>query len=114
MATAAKHFAEVTLPFGDAETVFRMDYKHAAGWERENDRSLMAAFDAMVRTRTGSLGDVSAILHMGLVGAGMTPSKATVKIERWVEQRPLAENLPTAMAVLEAFLLGNDEYQGGE
>ncbi len=107
MATAQKHFAEITIPFGDGEQTFRLDYKLASAWEKENG-SLMANFRYMLSSKSLTLSDARSIIHMGLVGAGQTPSAATAVVTKWVEDRPLGESLPTVLAILEAFLFGAD------
>jgi len=112
MATAQKHFAEITIPFGDGEQTFRLDYHLAKDWEKRNDRSLMATFDAMLKSRNATLDDTRSLIHMGLVGAGMDPKEATAVVTTWVENRPIGETLPTALAVLEAFLFGADTAEG--
>lgn len=107
MTTAQKHFAEVTLPFGDGEQTFRLDWKLASAWEKENG-SLMANFRYMLSTKSLTLSDARSIIHMGLVGAGQAPAAATIMVQKWVEDRPLGESLPTVLAILEAFLFGAD------
>lgn len=105
---------EVTLPFGDESYKFRLDFKAVSGWEEQHGRSMFATFNEMVHTRTARLSDVRSILHIGLVGGGMIPTDATAMVKRFVEDRPLSETHPTALAVLEAFLFGNDEYRAGK
>ena len=55
--------------------------------------------------------DVRGVLHMGLIGAGMDAPLAFSIIKRFVVDRPIVESHPVALAVLEAFLFGNDAYR---
>lgn len=103
--------SEVILPFGDGEYKFELEWKSVTTWERQHDRSMMATFRHMVESRSASLEDTRTFLHMGLVGGGMTPVNATGLVSRFVERRPLGESFPIALAVLEAFLFGNEAYR---
>lgn len=109
-----KHFAHLVLPFGDNEYPFCLDFDAVNEWEKQNDRSLMETFNVMVRNRTALAADVRIFLLMALIGGGMTPIEATGKVKVYVENRPLAESQPTALAVIEAFLFGNDAYRGAK
>ena len=50
--------------------------------------------------------DIRETLFQGLLGGGMEPKKANKLIEKWVDQRPLLENIQPACMVLEARLGG--------
>lgn len=104
-------FSHVVLPFGDGDYPFCLGWHSATEWEKQNDRSLMGTFNNMVGTRSAELKDIRSILHAALIGGGMTPVDATNKVRLYVEQRPVSETQTTALAVLEAFLFGNDEYR---
>ncbi|NTA79621.1 gene transfer agent family protein [Agrobacterium tumefaciens] len=104
-----KSLGEVTLPFGDGEYKFNLTWDLACSWERDNDRSLFATFSHMVQARAAMLTDIRSILHLGLVGGGMTPVEATNKVKTWVENRPIAESMPIVLTVVEALLFGTDK-----
>lgn len=107
-------FSHVVLPFGDNDYPFQLDWRSASEWEKQNDRSIMVMFNHMVSTRSADLKDIRSVLHAALVGGGMTPEEATNKVRAYVEQRPAYETQPTALAVLEAFLFGNDAYRASK
>lgn len=50
--------------------------------------------------------DLRETIRLGLIGGGMTPAAALVKVRRYVEDRPLMESVPVARAVLLAALMG--------
>ncbi|MBB3944761.1 hypothetical protein GGQ73_000686 [Rhizobium skierniewicense] len=107
--TPPKSLGEVTLPFGDGEYTFNLTWELACSWERDNGRSLFSTFNQMVQARAAMLIDIRSILHLGLVGGGMTPIEATSKVKTWVENRPIAESMPTVLTVVESFLFGTDK-----
>ncbi|WJR67655.1 gene transfer agent family protein [Neorhizobium sp. CSC1952] len=107
-----KHYAEIVLPFGDGDYKFCLTFQDVADWEERNERrSLFATFNDMVCNRAGLLSDVRSIVHMGLIGGGMSPNDATAMVRTYVERRPISETLPLAVAIMEAAFLGNDEYR---
>lgn len=53
--------------------------------------------------------DVRETIRLGLIGAGMEPRKATKLVRTWVDERPLAENVIVAEAIVAAALYGAPE-----
>lgn len=60
------------------------------------------------RLRNGdySAKDVSETIRLGLVGGGFSPDLARTLVKRFVDERPLAENVPLAAAIVGARLYG--------
>jgi Phage tail tube protein, GTA-gp10 len=50
--------------------------------------------------------DLRETLRLGLIGGGELPDKALVLVQRYVDDRPWAESLQPAMAVLFAAMIG--------
>lgn len=76
--------------------------------------SLMAA---LMTSGVGNwrVDDVREPILQGLIGAGMEPGPATRLVRGWVEERPLAESIPIAFAVMMAAIAGaEDEQPAGE
>lgn len=60
------------------------------------------------RLETGSwlVRDVIQTIRLGLIGGGMAPEQARKLVQRYVEARPLFENVPVARKILEAACTG--------
>ncbi len=96
----------LTLAWADADYDFDI---RPSGQLRELQELCDAGpqFIAM-RLQTGSYReeDVRETLRLGLIGAGMAPSKALALVKRYVDPRPLQENLGVAQAILLAAIVG--------
>lgn len=58
--------------------------------------------------------DIAQVIRLGLIGGDMKPTDALILVRRYVEERPLLENLPFAVAILTAALLGAKDEPVGE
>ncbi len=105
-----KHYSEVSMPFGDGVHTFALSFGLVSDWERAHNASLFGLLHTVVATKVARAEDVRSIIHLGLVGGGKSPVEAAEIVRRWVENRPLAESIPVAVAVLEAAFLGTDEF----
>ncbi len=104
-----KIFSQMTQVFGDNEYIFALTWPGAQEWEEKTGRSLYQTFDAMVATKTGYVSDVKEIIRISLIGGGMAPAEAFRLVKQYVENRPLSESLPIALAAAEAFIFGTDD-----
>lgn len=50
--------------------------------------------------------DIRETVRLGLIGGGMTPAAALTLVKRYCDERPKAENAPTAQAILLAQMFG--------
>lgn len=96
----------VSLEWADGEVYrFRLGIRESRDLQEKCD-----AGPAWILTRlnTGSwrLDDIRETLFQGLLGGGMEPKKAIRLIEKWVDNRPLWDNVEIAKAVLFARLGG--------
>ena len=110
--SAAMPFAIVEADFGDDKHRFGLSWKLAAEWEREHSRSLYATFLDAVRARHMQLHDIREFIRLGLIAAGTEPTVALRLVRTYVEDRPAAENLPLAIAILDAFCHGQPNPDG--
>lgn len=105
--------AKVTFTWGDGEHCFRL----AIGGLRELQEKCNAG-PAQIYTRLGDgtwrVDDIRETLRIGLIGGGMNPTDAHVLVSRYVDARPLAENIFPAMTVVGAALLGVPDDPVGE
>lgn len=46
------------------------------------------------------------VIRVGLVGGGMAPAEASKLVKRHIDDRPLAEAVPLALAILQAIAYG--------
>lgn len=58
--------------------------------------------------------DVRETIRLGLIGGGMSPAKALGLVQRYVDDRPLGENAPTAQAILLAAIIGVEDEPVGK
>lgn len=109
--TDTNHYAAIKAIFGVDEYPFRVGWHEAAEWEEKRARSLMLTFQQSLGARSMMLEDVREIVRLGLVGGGMVPAEAVRLVKRYVEQRPIGENVELALTIMDAALFGSAEYQ---
>ncbi|EFO32619.1 hypothetical protein TRICHSKD4_2421 [Roseibium sp. TrichSKD4] len=102
------------LKWADGEYSFRL------GWgEIEQLQETMDCGPQVMLSRLldGSwrIGDIAHVIRLGLMGGGMPASEAASKVDYYVKQRPIAENVTHAVAILQVALFGvPDEEVGGD
>lgn len=104
-----KPFSLIKQAFGDGEYAFAMTWAGGQEWEEKTGRSLFNTFNIMVSSQTGFMNDVREVIRISLIGGGLAPTEAFRLVKRYVEERPLSESMPVALAAMEAFLFGPDE-----
>lgn len=57
-------------------------------------------------TRKFHVDEVREVVRLGLEGGGCAPGTALQLVKRYVEERPIAESLPMAQAILAAAIMG--------
>lgn len=105
----------ITLKWADGEYQFRL----ALGQLRELQENVnrpRAAIGAhpvgpgtllgLLRSNAMLVDDVRETIRLGLIGGGTVPARALGLVERYVDARPLAESVPTALSVLMAAVVG--------
>ncbi len=99
--------ARITLPWADGSHSFRL----AIGHLRElQDKCNAGPAEVLARLTSGSwrVDDIRETLRLGLIGGGATPMDALVLVARYVDDRPLMENVFPAQAVLLAAVVGEE------
>mgnify|MGYP001809627274 CR=1 FL=1 len=97
--------AKVTLVWFDGEDDFRL----GLGEVRALQEKVGAGPDTMRRRLLSGdwyVDDIRETLRLALIGAGAKPDVALAKVKRCVDQRPLAENVVMAAAILGAAIVG--------
>jgi hypothetical protein len=97
--------ANIALEWADGEYPFRLAIKQIEELQEKTD---CGPYTLLQRISDGSwrLADMRETLRLGLIGGGMDPLKALGLVKRYVDDRPLLENIPHARAVLMAALMG--------
>jgi len=106
----------ITLEWADGEYTFRLALKQLEELEERFDRSIFVITERMM-TRTATSREIIEVLRLGLIGGGMKPMEALPLVRRYVEERPLDENLGVAYAVCFAALVrvhGDELETAGE
>lgn len=102
-----------TFVWGDGEHQFKL----AIGQLRELQENVDAgpAF-ILERLQTGRwmVDDIREPIRLGLIGGGMKPADAHKLVVRYVDERPLLENLPAARAILLVALVGAGDEEPGK
>lgn len=103
--------ARITLLWGDGDRTFRL----AIGQLRElQDKCDAGPAEILGRLSNGTwrVDDIRETLRLGLIGGGATPTDALVLVARYVDSRPLMENVMPAQAVLLAAIVGEEDPPG--
>lgn len=105
--------ARVTLAWADGEHEFRLPI----GRLRELQEICDAGPPVILQRLSASqwkFEDVRETLRLGLIGGGMEPGKALLLVQRYVDERPLIENVKPAQAVMLAAIVGVEDEKVGE
>lgn len=96
---------EVTLPWGDGRHPFCLPIGQVR--ELEEKRGV-GSLTLARRISNGDwfFDDLRETIRLGLIGGGKTPVEALKLVEQYIDVRPPAENVPTAYAILLAFING--------
>lgn len=92
--------AAIDVKWADGTHTFRLGLGEIEELERKRDLGLFKitqrlspmAFECRIS-------DISEVLRLGLIGGGMTPVDALVKVEAYVDSRPIDENRNIAYLV---------------
>jgi hypothetical protein len=105
--------AEVTIPFADGQYKFRL----ALGELRElQEKTNAGPLELLKRLHAGTwrVDDPRETIRLGLIGGGMLPTEAMKLVLRYVDARPLTENVMTAQAILMVALYEEEDPQMGK
>ena len=99
--------------FGDGEHAFRMGIGELRELQEKTGVSPFAVL-ARLTAYMPMVDDAPDIIRIGLVGGGMAPVDAVRLTDRYARQRPPAESIPLATAILKAGLLGVPDEKPGK
>ncbi|KAB2781265.1 gene transfer agent family protein [Brucella anthropi] len=105
--------ASITLDFADGTYKFRLAWGQLAELQENCDAGPYVILERL-QNRSWRLNDIRENIRLGLIGGGMDPMSALKLVKRYVEDRPLLENVKLAQAVLTVALIGAPEEEVGE
>lgn len=99
-----------TAFFGDKERPFTLSDDMVAELEAKTETGIGTLFQRLT-AHAFRLADLAEVIRLGLIGAGTSPEEAARLVSTYARNRPVAEVLPLATAILAARWLGADEVQ---
>ncbi|TPW26382.1 gene transfer agent family protein [Pararhizobium mangrovi] len=96
--------------FGDAERAFALPMQQLVELERKLGCGAGAILNRLVAHQY-AIADLVETIRLGLIGGGTSPFEAEALVVAYAHDRPLAEILPVALAVLEARFFGTAAAQ---
>lgn len=103
----------VDLVWAGGESRFLLDINHLRALQDKCDAG-PAYILQRLSTQRWFVDDVVSTIRLGLEGGGMNKDEARKLVKKFVEDRPLAESVLTAQAVLMAALYGGEDDDSGE
>jgi len=97
---------EIELVWGDGDHKFNIA-KIGQVLELE-EKCACGVAEIYTRIREGRwrFNDIRETIRLGLIGAGVDPNRALILTKRYVDERPWAENVQTALAILLSAMVG--------
>lgn len=102
---------ELTHTWGDGVHSFKLSVKGVIELEDKCDAPFAVIFTRL-NAGTFKINDVRETIRLGLIGAGLDPSKAFRLVETYT--MPLADSLPAARAILGAVMFGFEAHPLGK
>ncbi|UFM63831.1 gene transfer agent family protein [Paracoccus sp. MA] len=99
-----------TAFFGDKERPFTLSDDMVAELEAKTETGIGVLYQRLLG-HAFKLADLSEVIRLGLIGGGTNPEEADRLVSTYARNRPVAEVLPLATAILAARWLGADEVQ---
>lgn len=116
--------ADIELVWGDGRHLFSLrvgqigELQEKCGDLNKIDGTLRLSGPGEIAQRltygTWRLADVRETIRLGLIGGGKTPTEAYTLVGRYVDQRPLLENVLIAQAIILRALNGPPEEEAAE
>jgi hypothetical protein len=97
--------AQVDLDWGDGTYTFRMTVLGAIELEEKCDAPFAVVFKRLT-AGDYKIADIRETIRLGLIGGGKTPPIALNLVRKYVDERPVAESVLTAQAVLGGLMFG--------
>lgn len=94
--------------FGDAEHDFELTDAVIEELERLTGSGIGALFIRLVGNQF-HIGDITSIIRLGLIGAGMAPKRAQELVSTYAANAPFAQVFPLALDIITARWTGAEE-----
>ncbi|MBB3944703.1 hypothetical protein GGQ73_000628 [Rhizobium skierniewicense] len=103
----------IEFDWADGTYSFRLAWGQLAELQEKCDAG---PYVVLQRLHSGSwrIEDITNIIRLGLIGAGLQPAAALKLVRAYVEDHPPMENLIPAQVILSASLMGAPEEKVGE
>lgn len=101
------------IKFADGGYRFRLAIKQLRELEEKCGAGVMEIFHRLLDQKSRA-DDIRETLRLGLIGGGLEPQQALTLVIRYVDERPLMENIPTAQIVLGSAIFGVPGDQPGK
>ena len=98
--------------FGDGERDFRLPPKMIIELERKTGAGIGGLCQRMFRREFG-INEITETIRLALIGGGEKPERAAELVAAYVNDRPLAETYPLAVAILETLWFGKKANSNG-
>lgn len=110
----AQHDGAIEREWADGAHCFRLPIAQLLELQEKCDAGPVEIFSRL-RAQTWRLNDLRETIRLGLIGGGTPPMDALTLVKRYVDPpRPLLENVPLALEILEAALTGPPEDLPGK
>lgn len=96
--------------FGDKERPFTLSDDMVTELEAKTETGIGVLYQRLLG-QAFKLADLAEVIRLGLIGGGTSPEEAARLVNSYARNRPIAEVLPLATAILAARWLGADEVQ---
>jgi hypothetical protein len=103
----------LSFDWADGHHAFRLAIAQLRELQDKTGVGPAALFDRLA-SRQWKVDDLRETIRLGLIGGGMDPFDALVLVKRYVDDRPLMENVLPAWRILSAALMGPEDDQPGK
>ena len=103
----------IELKWADGEYTFRLGWAEIEALQEKLDCGPQVIIQRLLNGGW-KVGDIAEVIRLGLMGGGLSASDAGAKVDYYVKQRPFAENVPYAIAILQAALFGPPDEEAGD
>ena len=103
----------ISLDWADGHHAFRLAIAQLRELQDKTGVGPAALFDRLA-SRQWRVDDLRETIRLGLIGGGMDPLDALALVRRYVDDRPLMENVLIAWRILSAALIGPEDDQPGK
>lgn len=104
---------KITLNWGDGEHIFRLRIGELIELQEKCDAGPAFILERLATSRW-KVQDIRETIRLGLVGGGLEPIKALTLVKRYVDERPLQENVNHAYVIVAAAIVGAEEEPLGK